>query len=290
MGILRGFWWQSKKMQFLFVFVVLLVILFTWWRKSVGSEVSSTLLVNTIEVVESNNPLNSISKAEDVLSNNIFPPVIEKEAYVRTSAGRVFRQDLTEERKERDSRIKAPKTAAKNQDWEQFIAAVDNLHDMPDIVLHNTISSAILHNAPIYVFEELLARGASFLGRHTVMLAMYDNLPLMKKLIFLGLDIHGVNYQGNNAINGLLVSFSSREALNFLLSNGVEIQNGKNDVDPLMLALLKAETDKEAAYYAFMLVKYDTEVTTGHIAQVEKISERNPEAYQLLVAYISEFR
>ncbi|MBT0585320.1 hypothetical protein [Alteromonas oceanisediminis] len=199
-------------------------------------------------------------------------------------------RDVSQKRLERDQKIKAPMIAAKEGDWELFLDETVHLQTMSDYLLSASISSAIRHNAPLHVFEELISRGARFLPRHTMMLAMKNKVEMVEKLIPLGLSIHVRTASGDNALNALLVTFSARRMFDFLLYNGVEIQNGANIEDPLMKALKGAEINTEAAYYAYKLIQYKAQITTAHIKQFNNLNSINSKSYELLVRNVPELR
>ena len=178
--------------------------------------------------------------------------------------------------------------AAKEKDWEKFLELSQQTMSEAEYSRNSTLIAAIRDKAPKSVFESLLARGAQFQPSHLMRVVTMGDLPLLNMLISLGLDIHMTDYDGENAVNVLVSSLTSRKIFDFLLVNNVAIQTGNDGIPLLTKALDKAVTRKEAVYYAYKLIQYGAEITAVDRELVEKIRNENQAAFNLIQRNIPE--
>lgn len=195
---------------------------------------------------------------------------------------------ITEEQLQNRIALEITREAASNKDWELFLEASQKVQEMPDYLHPMTLTTAIREEAPQHVFEALLARGERFLPQHLTRIVIANKVDLLKRLIPLGLDIHAELPNGDNAINVLLRTMSSRQAFLFLLKNNVAIRPGANGKDPLLFALEKARKENEAIYYVFRLVHHGAQLNSSHYLVVSEIKDMNPQAFDLIKRNIPE--
>ena len=97
----------------------------------------------------------------------------------------------------------------------------------------------IKNDAPVWVFEDLIFKGAEFEFRHLSVLATQGKVELMKSLQVLGLDIYMVDKNGVNAIHYLVRDFQQRSMVLYLFSQGIDMKSKVDGKDPLQIALEK---------------------------------------------------
>ena len=212
-----------------------------------------------------------------------FKPTERREAKQTISTSQ-----RSEERKRRLDRIQELREVASQKDWDKFLEIANDVLSMPDYLRDSALIAAIRDKAPKSVFESLLARGAQFQSHHLMRVVMMDDLPLLNMLISLGLDIHMTDYDGENAVNVLVSSLTSRKIFDFLLVNNVAIKTGSDGIPLLTKALDEAVTRKEAVYYAYKLIQYGAEITAVDRELVEKIRNENQAAFNLIQRNIPE--
>lgn len=165
-------------------------------------------------------------------------------------------------------------------DWESLLNSTSEAELVDPKILDIAMLQAISHNAPITVIQTLLARGAQFTPEMVSVLAMRNNLALIKQLIPLGLDIHAVDGLGKNAIHHTFTNFQSKETFDFLLANGVSVNSSTQGFDLLDLALQRTINHADGVYYVQKLMEFNAKVSTSHKEILETIRTQNPQAYE----------
>ncbi|MCY7296286.1 hypothetical protein [Alteromonas sp. a30] len=148
--------------------------------------------------------------------------------------------------------------------------------DSLDYILFQSIS----HNAPLSVVKRLLQQGATLQPHFINILAQKNNVKLAKKLVPLGLDLHGADLFGRNALHHVLTDFQSKEMFDYLLSKNVAVDAKMGDKDPLYLALKRALTHQDAVYYINALIGKGAPILDAHNTLLEQIRHDNPRVYQ----------
>ena len=322
---------DSKRVGSICLFV--LVILFIWYVTQ-PSDRSQGTLVTSLDVTSTKHPLqhnelsgnsgldNMISpEIEDTLEDNHFglydSEVITEDT--RTSVDS-FKNDRARndviEPIESDHGVDSDDSlpvisndnlkqvsligAADSGDWDAFLDIAFELELISDYELATSFSEAIRNNAPLWVFEDLINRGAHFNVSHLLMLASNNQLSLIKQLIPLGLDIHMVNTEGMNAVHAAIMPFSDTEVFNFLMEEKVRIDTKVAGLDPLARALTGMLGDlnsiisdrkvlfrhNKALYYARLLISAKANVTPDHFTIVNQMKETNPKSYQHIINYL----
>lgn len=188
----------------------------------------------------------------------------------------------SDEKKARLQTFKNLTEAAKAKQWDEFLALSEQVMAASDYAKHSTLIAAIRDKAPKSVFESLLSRGAQFQAHHLMRAVMMDDLPFLKMLVALGLDIHMTGRNGENAINALVSSLASRKNFAFLLENNVALKKDKNGTPPLTKALNRAIKNTKAVFYAYKLLQHGAAVSDADRALVTRISQENEQSYRLI--------
>ena len=178
--------------------------------------------------------------------------------------------------------------ASMQGEWDKFRDAADYFEEMDSGMLDFTLYHAVMNNAPFDLIRGLIAKGANFLPGVTGMLALRDNLPMIKQLVPLGLDLHGVDEQGKNALNHALTVISDKATFDYLLANNVSPNINTPVLDPLDAALQHLIINEEAFYYVDKLLSYGAKAGLSHRQLLDKIRDENPNAYQRLKESQSE--
>lgn len=174
------------------------------------------------------------------------------------------------------------RNAAKASDWETFIEKFEEKMVISEIYAFASLGEAIKFNAPIYVFEDLLNKGAKFIPPHTSILAMTGNVELMIELEKMGLDIHAVNGGGENALNAAVRTMRHRKMFRYLLFRSVEPRPYKTGQTLLNMALERTVDNKEGAYFVYYLITSGMEMDQTGKNIVRQMSFMNEEAYSIL--------
>ena len=169
--------------------------------------------------------------------------------------------------------------ASMKGEWDKFSKAVNSLDGTEEGMLDFSLFNAIVNDAPFNLINDLLNRGANLVPSIAPMLALKNNLPLMKKLVPYGLDLHGIDEQGKNALNHSLVHIGNKAMFDYLLVNNVSVKPSVRAVDPLDQALGHLQTQNDAIYYVDKLVSYGAPIEISHQQSQDIIKSKNPEGY-----------
>lgn len=195
---------------------------------------------------------------------------------------------MTEERK---ALLNGPRNAAKEGRWEDFIAAVESIIQQTnyDIKMSRSLGQAIDNDAPFWVYEKLVEQGQRFDYVHTLHLARSNKLQLIKDLQRLGLDIHAVAPDGENAVYASMFVFRAKDTLDYLILNGVNAQSSVNGVDALEFALEGAIKNARACHFVVELINTaNVTVLPKHNALLNQVEQHNDAAYQCITAATGE--
>lgn len=177
--------------------------------------------------------------------------------------------------------------SANDADWDSFNQSINILEMVEPALLDLALYQAILNNAPLPIIEDLLNRGAKFTPEVIQVLALNNSLELTKELIPLGLDIHKVNIEGDNAIKASLLLLNSRQMFDFLVANGVDTNLSTTSPDPLYLTLEHFINKKYiAGYYIEKLIALGAQVKNEHWRLLEKIKTEDRPGYVELISHI----
>lgn len=178
--------------------------------------------------------------------------------------------------------------ASRSGDWELFLEAARKVREMPDYLHPMTLTAAIKENAPVSVFRTLIDEGEVFLPQHLTRISIEDNLPLLRELMPLGLNIHMELPNGDNAIHALLRTFNSLKTFEFLLQNNVVIKPSAKGIKPLEVALIGAQERLDAASHVVLLVKHGAVIDTEQLQLTHELASLNPQSYALIKANAPE--
>ena len=222
----------------------------------------------------SENNLGSASEAKTTITNQ-----------PHTERGQTYKSELA---KKHLAKMQELTKLAAEQKWDEFLTLADDVFSMPEHYKTSTLTAAIRDKAPKRVFETLLANGAKFAAHHTFRAVRMGDIHFLQTLITLGLDIHSTDKNGENAINAMLKTQSSRKMFNFLLAHNVDIKMDKNGVSLLTKSLTIAKNNKEAVYYAYKFVQHGVPISQDDIALVQQIKQHNVQSYELIQRNIPE--
>ena len=135
-----------------------------------------------------------------------------------------------------------PQELAKTGQWSDFIQSIDSLDAVDEESLNTAIKLAIQFNAPIWVFEDLLFRGAVFNHEHLFQLVRNSQLALLESLVPLGLDIHIQAPNGSNAIHLIMDMMSDTEMFFYMINHRVNVKSKVSGIDPLTKALTRVKS------------------------------------------------
>ncbi len=188
--------------------------------------------------------------------------------------------------------------AIADKDWGRFVEILDQFEKTYDYTPGQSLLSAIEANAELWVFEDLLSRGAKFDYTHLLLLASSGNQPLTEALVPLGLDIHAVAPNGANAIHASITNFQRSLIITYFLRHQVSTNTQVNDNDPLALCLnhifsfensprgAKKQSDQSdwaAKNYLVLFIAAKAQITSHHVEIAQKIKEVNLVTYEWLI-------
>ena len=201
-----------------------------------------------------------------------------------------------------DESQESPELLAKNGEWSQVLQTLELLPEVDDTHLDEALKLAIQFDAPIWVFEDLLYKGAAFNHLHLFQLVRDRQLTLLKSLVSLGLDIHMEAPNGSNAVHVVFDSYDDtvKDAymLHHMLYEGVRVTTKVSKVDPLEKALLiiKSDLDRrkesESQYIRYVrglvwpdsLVIFGAQVEAKHLKLMREIKNYSEYAYEYITA------
>ncbi len=173
--------------------------------------------------------------------------------------------------------------SAKEKNWDKFNNYVRYLEGEDQASLNLSLYQAIINNAPIKIIENLLNRGATFSKEIIGILALQNNLALIKRLIPLGLDIYTVDSNGQSAIYYTLVTFQSKKTFDYLINKNISMKPDKKGLTPLDKALKYAIKTSKAIYYIDKLITYGARINTHHKNLLQVIKSNNIETYLKII-------
>ena len=150
-----------------------------------------------------------------------------------------------------------------------------------DMSYYNFIlAQAVLHNAPLSIINNLIDQNAKLEGDEGLLLAMQDNLKLMKELVPLGLDLHYINTSGKSVISQSIQS-NSQKVFDYLLANNVNIESPKGTYDSLNYALDNLLNSKSEYndHFITQLLGHGKKINSSHKQQLELIAIKQPNYY-----------
>lgn len=177
-------------------------------------------------------------------------------------------------------------SAASVQNWQEALDSAQELSDSEEAIDEEIfdvlIIQALSQNAPIEVFEQLFAKGAKLPDSASHILAIYNHLDLMKKLLAMDLDLHSVDQYGKNALSYSIEAAQGKEMFNFLLQQGVSFKATDHQLDALDLALAKCEFSSLGIEYALTLIEMGAPIENSHRQGLTLLSYSNPEHFMKL--------
>ncbi len=178
--------------------------------------------------------------------------------------------------------------AAKTQEWATFIDVFEQKRGISKVSVFSSIYLAIRFNAPISILQELLNRGAVFLPEHTTLVATMGDVERMIQLENLGLDIHGINSRGENALNAIVELMRHEKMFRYLLRKDVAMLPFSNGKSLLHRSLEQLSEDKRAIFYVYHLIKYGAPIDTDSEVFITELATRAPKSYSALTEVIPE--
>jgi hypothetical protein len=174
--------------------------------------------------------------------------------------------------------------------------------------INETLSLFILKEAPLKVITSFIDSGM-YLSDQAIGPLISRELPVIKRLIPYGLNIHAVY---SNAYNALTTPFGiNAEVFDFMLKEGVATKPVKGGLDALDTALIlvydyaeaisdlsissksvkkgKSDAYGKAFYFVDQLVNYGVQIEDSHLALVLSIKDTSPVIYKALVENTPEF-
>ena len=171
---------------------------------------------------------------------------------------------------------------AEQKKWPEIVTIAQQFDAQSADSLDYILFQSISHDAPVSLVKTLLAQGASLQPHFINILAQKNNLALAKALVPLGLDLHGADMFGRNALHHALEDFQSKAMFDYLLSEKVAVDARMGDKDPLLIALNRALTHNDALYYINALLAHQAPVLPVHRALLAKIKVAKPDIYQAI--------
>lgn len=179
-------------------------------------------------------------------------------------------------------------SAAKAQDWATFVEVFEQKRAISDVTVFFAVNMVIRFNAPITILQELLNRGAAFLPEHAVIVATTGDVQRMIQLENLGLDIHGVNSSGENALNAMVELMQHDKMFRYLLEKDVAILPFSNGKSLLHRSLEQLSENKRAIHYVHYLIKYGAPIDTDSEAFLTELATHAPKSYRALTEVVPE--
>lgn len=171
---------------------------------------------------------------------------------------------------------------AEQENWQEILTIASYFDaksaDSLDYILFQSLS----HDSPVRVVQALLKQGASFQPHFINILAQKNNVQLAKALVPLGLDLHGADLFGRNALHHALEDFQSKEMFDYLISEKVAVDAKMGDKDPLAIALKRTLTHQDGVYYVNQLLLHEAPILRVHESLLEQVKQQNLSAYQLI--------
>ncbi|MBN7820782.1 hypothetical protein [Bowmanella yangjiangensis] len=172
---------------------------------------------------------------------------------------------------------------AKIKDWQGFTDVIEEASIIEPESLNYALFQALVFEAPLELIKELLNKGAFFTPESLSVLAIKDNVSLLKSLIPLGLDIHMVSKDFNNSISYSLKVNASRSVFDFLIDSGVDVQVNGSYTDSLMYALKLCSQTVECEYYVKSLRKKGAVFKSQHLELLNDIRLTDSKLYSNLI-------
>lgn len=223
---------------------------------------------------------NTLAKAIALAGATLLSfPISTYATPVMLHANGLSQSPKTESAEDFTARLKQIIQLAESKQWQAILKIAGHFTkddaDSLDYILFQSIS----HDAPVSVVEKLLKQGATLQSHFINILAQKNNVALAKALIPLGLNIHGADMFGRNALHHVLEDFKSKEMFDYLISQGVAIDAKMGNKDPLLISLKRALTHDDALHYINTLLAKDAPITSLHQDLLSQIKMKNPSVY-----------
>lgn len=187
----------------------------------------------------------------------------------------------------------ARRTAAKEGDWPTYLGIIDDLIQDPTLsapMLSRSLGVAIQNDAPLWVFQDLLERGAIFNWLHMSLLASGNKVNLIRELENMGLDINITSPKGANGIYSAMQFFNAYQAFEYLLIRGVSTDNLVAGLDYLEYALKGAETSNNACIFVIGILEFGSlNVNSSHFAMFDGLKVINRKNYDCIINSSSQY-
>ena len=195
------------------------------------------------------------------------------------------------------------KQAASTGNWHTLIELAKDLNaKQPKYRYEFSIFLAIKHDAPIEVFETLVAQGGRFSYRHLFLVVQEDNFKLYNRLTSLGMSVHLTNPQGHNALFvGVIPKTKFNMLFYKLLRDRVNPNIKVNDKDvaqisleyilskPVRLKDMLANRKRTQVAINFRdLVKFGATLEEKHLKMLAEIRETLPMLFELMTKQAPE--
>lgn len=178
--------------------------------------------------------------------------------------------------------------AAKAQDWASFIEVFEQKRGISKSAGFFSVYLAIRFDAPIPIMQDLLNRGAAFLPDHATFVATKGDVERMIQLESLGLDIHGINSRGENALNAMIELMQHEKMFRYLLERDVPMLPFSDGKSLLYRSLEQLSEKKRAVYYVNQLLKYGAPIDKNSEAFLAELATRAPKSYGTLTEVMPE--
>mgnify|MGYP000654265256 CR=1 FL=1 len=177
---------------------------------------------------------------------------------------------------------------SESADWDKFIEAVNWFEINEPSVIQVALHQAIVNSADFEIITDLLDKGGEISSETAPLITTTNNLDLIKKLVPLGLDLHGIDSKGKNSLDHAMTMLPDREVFDYLLANNVSVKHDNQMMDALDKALNHAMYSQDAIYFVERLVKHGAPIELSHRQILEKIHNESPKIYQSLQERVPE--
>ena len=187
---------------------------------------------------------------------------------------------------------------AKAQDWGEVLLQLSDPEVATESMFSQTLMQAIVHQAPLWVFEDLLYRGAQFDYTHLFYVVENKQLDMLKTLVSLGLDIHMTGPDGRNAVYVALKNDNYHIVLAYLLRNRVDpdvevdgktpmdivLEDNLNEVEAHLASGHPVYTFPLVSIYLIELLEVRVELKPRHFELIEKVGQLHEPTYNWLLS------
>lgn len=198
----------------------------------------------------------------------------------------------TEDVAQRERILKDVNQSAKGESWENFIDMTGELQRLSkdNTNLPNSITIALVNNAPYWVFERLVAQGHRFTTDHTLLIAAKNRNDLMNGFRLLGIDIHATAPDGKNAVYAALENFQAPLTFAIAIYSNVASQNTVNGLDTLDYALTNAVDNYNrdtCSFVKILILHGEVELDNNHYDLMRNLEKKNNDMFECIMRSVN---